>query len=146
MRMESVGGSADIAVMRDRGLVVAGWLFGVGSALGAIAAGMAGSMSGVLVLGSMSIWLLAMRFYDVPRVELYPDRLVIRSFTTTTVPLEEIVGARVDSRWWAGRSALFLERGYDHVTPIPAGFGLGPPRWHLALRDELNRRSPHDLM
>jgi hypothetical protein len=144
--MDGAEGFAEIAVMRDRGLVVVGWVLGVGLVPAAVAAGIAGSLFGAAVLGSLAVWLLAMRFYDIPRVELYPDRLVIRSFATTTVPYNEIVGVRVDSRWWAGRSALFLERGFDHVTPIPAGAGLGPPRWHLELRDELNRRTPHDLM
>ena len=144
--MGGVDGTPGIVVMRDRGLVVAGWVLGIALVPAAVAAGIAGSMSGVVVLGSLSGWMLVMRFYDIPRVELYPDRLVIRSFTTTTVPFDEIVGTRIDSRWWAGRSALFVERGFDHVTPIPAGFGLGPPRWHLELRDELNRRAPHDLV
>jgi len=144
--MNGVEGFAEIAVLRDRGLVVAGWVLGIGLIPAAAAAGIAGSFGGVVVLGSLSVWLLAMRFFDIPRVELYPDRLLIRSFTTTTVPYDEIIGVRVDSRWWAGRSALFLERGFDHETPIPAGVGLGPPRWHLRLRDELNRRARHDLM
>ena len=143
--MDGVGGSPEIRVMRDPALRVVGWVGGILAAAGAVAAGVAGSMGGVVVLGGLSIWLLAMRFYDIPRVELYPDRLVIRSFTTTAVPYDDIVGTRIDSRWWAGRSALFLERGFDHITPIPAGAGLGPPRWHLELRDEINRRSPNDL-
>ena len=143
--MNPEGGASEVTTIRDRGLVVAGWVMGIGSALGAIAAGVAGSTSGVVVLVAIAAWFIGMRLNDVPRVELHDDRVVIRSFTTTAVPYDEIVGTRIDTRWWAGRSALVLERGYGHETWVPAGLGLGPPRWQLELRDELNRRSRNDL-
>ena len=132
--------------MRDRPLVIVGWVLGVGCAAGAIAAGLAGSASGVAVLGAVSAWCIVMRVTDVPRVELYHDRMIIRSFSTTVVQYDEIVGVRIGARWWAGRSALFIERGYDHVTAVPAGAGLNVPRWHLELRNELNRRTEIDLL
>ena len=140
------GDFAEIVVLRDRPLVIAGWVLGIGCAAGAVAAGIAGSASGVAVLGVIAAWFIVMRLTDIPRVELYDDRMVIRSFAATVVPYDDIVGVRIDSRWWAGRSALFIERGYDHVTAVPAGAGLNVPRWHLALRDEINRRTEIDLL
>jgi hypothetical protein len=140
------GDVPDIVVLRDRPLVIVGWIVGIGAALGAGAAGLAGSASGVAVLGAVAAWSLVMRITDVPRVELYHDRMIIRSFSTTVVPYDDIEGVRIDTRWWAGRSALVVERGYDHVTPVPAGAGLNVPRWHLELRDELNRRTEIDLL
>jgi hypothetical protein len=144
--MNGEGDAPQATVLRDRGLVVAGWVIGIGCVIGAIAAGVAGSVSGVVVLGAIGAWFVGSRLNDVPRVELHDDRVVIRSFTTTEVPYDEIVGTRIDTRWWAGRSALVLERGYGHETWVPAGLGLGPPRWQLELRDELNRRSPKDFL
>ena len=144
--MKGEGELPEILVMRDRPLVLVGWVVFVLGAAGAVAAGIAGSAAGVAVLAGIAVWFLVLRIYDIPRVELYHDRLIVRSFTTTAIPYEEIVGVHIDSRWWAGRSALVLERGFDHVTPIPAGAGLGPPRWHLELRDELNRRTAVDLL
>ncbi|MDJ0962413.1 MAG: hypothetical protein QNJ88_17330 [Acidimicrobiia bacterium] len=136
----------EIMVLRDRPLAIVGWVLGVGCAVGAIAAAFAGSASGVVVLGAVAAWCIVMRITDIPRVELYHDRLIIRSFSTTVVPYDDIVGVHIGTRWWAGRSALVLERGYDHVTAVPAGAGLNVPRWHLQLRDEINRRTDVELL
>lgn len=135
----------EIVVFRDGPLVFLEWALLALAVLGVGAAIVAGAGFAAVLLAAVGAWFGIMRRHDLPRVELYPDRIVLRSFTTTSIPYAEIVGVSIGARWWAGRSALVLDRGHGHNTAVPAGAGLNVPRWHLELRDELNRRTDVDL-
>ena len=140
------GGVGEVVVYRDRGLWLATWGFLALAAAGALVAAMAGRSVLAAVLLVAAACAAIVLHHRLPRVELHEDCVSVHSFVGTDVPYDDIEGFRVGSVWWWGRSGLILVRGFGHETPIPPGLGLSPPRWHLALRDEIARRTPRQLM
>ena len=132
-------------VYRDRGIIVARWV--VVAIAGPVAVAVRQDLPVVAwILGAATLYAVAMIVTDRPRVELHTEHLAIVRWLTDHVGYDEIKGMSTGSRTWFGRSGLVIDRGYGLETRVPPGLGLGPPEWHLELRDDISGRLPSPLV